>query len=210
MDKVDFKKQGTLYALKKAPAVVDVPELPYFMVDGVGNPNDANGEYPRALELLYGLSYTVKMMPKSGETPPDYFEYVVPPLEGLWDMKGLDGFDPARKADFSWTSMIRQPDFVTDEVFGRAKEILKKKKPQFDVEKARLVRFCEGLCAQILHVGTFDDEPPTVERLHLFIAEQGLSLDMSAERRHHEIYFSDPRKGDPLKFKTIIRLPARK
>lgn len=208
MEKVDFKKQGALYALKKEPAVVDVPAMRFIMIDGRGNPNNPDGEYPKALELLYGLTYTIKMMPKSGETPPDYFEYVIPPLEGLWDM-GFSGFDPNRKDEFIWTSMIRQPEFVTSAVFDRAKELLHKKKPQLALDKARLVTFTEGLCAQILHVGAFDDEPPTVEKLHAFIAASGHALDMTPTRRHHEIYFNDPRRCDPGKAKALIRLPIK-
>ncbi len=131
MDKIDYKKTEKHLYLPKAPTIVQVPEMVFFAVDGAGDPN-GSAEYQQALEILYGLSFTVKMSKMSGEEPEGYFEYVVPPLEGLWwtDEPGFDGKFPADKSKFQWTSMIRQPDFVDEEIFAWASERLAKKKPE--------------------------------------------------------------------------------
>lgn len=210
MEKIDYKKKlKELYQPESVPSIVDVPQMRFIAIDGKGNPNDENGEYQAAVQTLYSLSYAIKMMPKSGNTPPDYFEYVVPPLEGLWWLADNDDFDYSSKSKFCWTSMIRQPEFVTEEVFRAACEITEKKKPQIDLSKARLVTFTEGLCVQCMHVGSFDDEPATIEKMKVFIAEHGLQSDLSETRRHHEIYLSDPRKVDIAKMKTVLRIPVR-
>ena len=207
MEKMDYKKAfPDLYKPKTSPSAVEVPPMIFIMVDGKGNPNDPNGEYPAAVELLYGLSYTIKMN-KKGETRPNgYFEYVVPPLEGLWSLE--DSADFKNKEKFLWTSMIRQPEFVTAEVFAGACRMVEEKK-NLDSAKARLETFSEGLCVQCMHIGPFDDEPATLERMDAFIRENGFVHDF-AGRRHHEIYLSDPRKTDPGKMKTILRVPVTK
>lgn len=211
VEKLDYKKKfKELYHPKSEPSVIDVPEMKFIGINGRGNPNEENGEYQKAIEILYALSYAIKMMPKSGNTPPDYFEYVVPPLEGLWWLADSNAFDYSNKSQFCWTAMIRQPEFVTDTVFAAACEITAKKKPYLDLSVARLMTFTEGLCVQCMHQGSFDDEPATLEKMKAFIAEEGLQTDLSDHRRHHEIYLSDPRKVDIAKMKTVLRLPVRR
>ena len=145
-----------------------------------------------------------------GETPEGYFEYVVPPLEGLWwtEEPGFDGRSPKDKADFRWTSLIRQPDFVTEEVFSWAKERLLKKKPALDLKKARFLRWREGVCAHVVHAGPYDDEPGTLDKLEAFAAEAGYRPDHSEVRRHHEIYLSNPKRTAAARLKTLLRMPV--
>jgi hypothetical protein len=207
----DFKKEyKSLYAPTAKPSVVDVPEMTFIMVDGKGNPN-TSAEYKAALEVLYGLSYGVKMSKKGDAQPKGYFDFVVPPLEGLWHR--ADGgiiTNITDKDGFCWTSMIRQPDFVTPEVFETIKAAVAKKKPGLDLSAARLQKFSEGLCAQILHIGSYDDEPRSTAALEQFIAASGYRADFTSKRHHHEIYLGDPRKTAPEKLKTIIRYPIAK
>ena len=180
------------------------------MVDGKGDPN-TSADYKQAVELLYALSYAIKMSPKRGDVPNGYFDYVVPPLEGLWwlehDEQPVDGV--LDKSLFNWTAMIRQPDFVTSEVYERALAVVSQKKPELDGSRARLAIFSEGLCGQILHIGTYDDEPETIKRLDAFIIASGYRVDISETRKHHEIYLNDPRRTAPDKLKTIIRHPIK-
>ena len=208
----DYKKEyKDLYLPKANPSVIEVAEMVFIMVDGKGDPNTSE-EYKNALELLYGLSYSIKMSKMSGSTPAGYFEYVVPPLEGLWwgEAGCFDGRNISDKNKLCWTSMIRQPEFVTHEVFESAKQALNKKKPGCDLSLARLASLTEGLCAQIMHTGSYDDEPATIAVLERFIADNGYANDISESRRHHEIYLSDPRKTAPEKLKTVIRHPIAK
>ncbi|MCM1022957.1 MAG: GyrI-like domain-containing protein [Prevotella sp.] len=212
MEKLDYKKEyKDLYQPSVKPSLIDVPEMSFFAVDGEGDPNTCPA-YKEAIEILYGLSFTVKMSKMSGLQPEGYFEYIVPPLEGLWFADGVafDRLNVTDKSSFKWVSMIRQPEFVTEEVFGWAKEVLKKKKPQLDPEKARFMKFTEGLCVQIMHKGSYDNEPESVMKIKSFAAENGLTEDFSAERLHHELYLSDPRKCAPEKLRTVIRHPVRK
>lgn len=211
MDKIDYKKTEKHLYLPKSPAVVQVPEMVFFAVDGQGDPNTSPA-YAQTLELLYGLSFTVKMSKMGGEEPEGYFDYVVPPLEGLWwtDEPGFDGKPPADKNDFRWTSLIRQPDFVNEEVFAWAAERLAKKKPELDLTKARFLRWEEGLCAHLLHIGPYDAEPASIDRLTEFLREQGCVPDFTDARRHHEIYLGDPRRTAPEKLKTVIRHPVKR
>ncbi|GHV48986.1 hypothetical protein FACS189499_09570 [Clostridia bacterium] len=207
MSAFDFKKeQKDLYAPKK-PSIIDIPKMTFIMIDGEGDPNTAEA-YKNAVEILYGLSYAIKMSKNSNNQPVGYFDFVVPPLEGLWRSKD-DNFDifNFNKSDFQWTSMLRQPDFVTESVFSQAKETFAKKKQNLDLSFARLCVFAEGLTAQIMHIGSYDDEPNTITKLNDFIAQNGYKLDFSEKRLHHEIYLGDPRKTAPEKLKTIIRHP---
>jgi len=208
----DYKKEyKDLYLPGQKPSIIKVPEMIFIMADGKGDPN-TGAEYKNALEVLYGLSYSIKMSKMSGTQPSGYFEYVVPPLEGLW-WGGDDCFDGTNIVDknkFCWTAMIRQPEFVTTEVFEEAKRVLNKKKPQLDLSLARRTSFAEGLCAQIMHIGSYDDEPATIHVMTQFIAESGYRCDISDDRRHHEIYLSDPRKTAAHKLKTVIRHPIAK
>lgn len=211
MEKLDYKKKfKQLYQPKAEPSIIDVPNMRFIQIDGCGNPNEANGEYQISVETLYSLSYAIKMMPKSGQTPPDYFEYVVPPLEGLWWFRDSNEFDYSNKSKFCFTSMIRQPDFITDELFAVALDLTAKKKPHLNLSKARLVSFTEGICVQCMHQGSFDDESVTLEKMKTFIAENGLECDLSETRRHHEIYLSDPRKIDITKMRTVLRYPVKR
>ncbi|HHW72293.1 MAG TPA: transcriptional regulator [Firmicutes bacterium] len=196
---------------KAAPMIIDVPEMLFIAVDGEGDPNTAPA-YADAVELLFGLSYTIKMSPKSGSAPEGYFEYVVPPLEGLWWGGGVDpeSWVVTNKQGLSWTMMIRQPQFVTEAVFAWAQETLAKKKPELDLTKARLMSLAEGLCVQMMHIGPYDTEPASIQRMHAFAFEHGYRLDFSSDRKHHEIYLSDPRKTAPDKLKTVLRHPVAK
>lgn len=208
MDKLDYKKEyKELYQPATKPSIVDVPEIIFIAVDGNGDPNTCD-EYKDALELLYGLSFAIKMSKMSGTQPEGYFEYVVPPLEGLWSVEGedFDGTNITDKSRFRWKSMIRQPEFVTESVFEDAKAALQRKKPQLDVSKAKLLKYTEGLCVQIMHKGSYDSEPESIEKMRKFAAENGYREDF-CNRYHHEIYLSDPRRCDPEKLKTVIRHP---
>ncbi|MDR0919493.1 MAG: GyrI-like domain-containing protein [Oscillospiraceae bacterium] len=209
---IDFKKtEKELYQPKTVPSIIDVPEIVYFAIDGQGDPN-TSAAYQSAVEALYSLSYTIKMSYKSGNQPSGFYEYVVPPLEGFWTV-GDDFYDEqsiADKSKFLWTSVIRQPEFVTEEVFGWAKETLANKKPNVDTSKVYLWKFSEGLCVQIMHIGSYDTESITIQKLTEFTEKSGYQIDMSENRRHHEIYLGDPRKTVPEKLKTVIRHPIRK
>lgn len=216
-EKVDFKKEyKDLYLPPKKPVLIDVPEMKFIMVDGKGNPNDENGEYQQAVELLYAFSYTIKMSKKSGNQPAGYFDYVVPPLEGLWWMSDNKKPEFINKDLFCWTSMIRQPDFVTEEVFQWACDEVRRKKSGLDPSKAYLDTFTEGMCVQILHVGHYDEEPATIEKIDVFTEANHLKNAISTvnregkTRQHHEIYLSDPRRTKPEKLKTVIRIPVEK
>ena len=215
MAATDYKKTDrTLYFPKELPSVIVVPPMTFIKVEGKGNPGEENGEYAAAVELLYGLSYTIRMSAKSGHAPEGYFEYVVPPLEGLWWMQDETDMDFSHKDKYLWTSMIRQPEFVTRDVFAWACEALRKKKPDLDVSKARLAVFSEGLCVQCMHIGPFSDERRTVAKMEAFVREEGFLEDIGTRlpdgmiRRHHEIYLSDPRKGKPEALKTVLRHPV--
>ena len=207
---VDFKKTAkALYQPPTTPGIIDVPAMTFLMVDGCGNPN-TSAVYSDALEILYGLSYSIKMSKMSGAQPDGYYEYVVPPLEGLWWLnKGGDDFSNDKER-YCWTSMIRQPDFVTAEAFEFFKTVLAKKKPKLDLSRARLETFTEGLCVQAMHIGPYDDEPATIAAMEHYAAENGYAIDLSATRRHHEIYLADPRKTAPEKLRTVIRVPVRR
>ena len=203
----DYKKAyKELYRPKEKPVLVDVPEMTFIMIDGSGAPDDE--KYQSAIKTLYSLSYTIKMSHKKGQAPEGFFQYVVPPLESLWWSKNgkLDPTMP--KSDWLWTAMIRQPEFVTPEVFRWAVEECKKKKPPVDVSRARLDSFKEGLCVQILHVGPYHEEHRSTALLEEYIAENGLTNLVGKEHKHHEIYLSDPNRTAPEKLKTVIRFPV--
>ena len=195
----------------QAPQILTIPPANFVCVRGDGDPNESGGAYQRAIEVLYAVSYALKMSYKTEYKIDGFFEYVVPPLEGFWRQNGSaqGEADYARKSDFSWISAIRLPDFITRESFDWAvRQATQKKK--LDCSAAEFLRIDEGLCAQILHVGSFDDEPKSVAKIDEFIIANGYAKDFSEQRAHHEIYLSDPRKTVPQKCKTIIRLPIRK
>ena len=206
----DFKKEyKEFYLPKDKPGIVTVPRMNYIAVRGQGDPNREDGEYKRAMELLYGLAYTLKMSKLGEHRIEGYYDYVVPPLEGFWQQEGVEGIDYARKEDFRWISVIRLPDFVTPADFDWAVEEASRKK-KTDFSKAEFLSWEEGLCVQCMHLGPYDGEPATVSRMHRFMEEQGYVLDISQRRLHHEIYLSDPRKTAPEKLKTVIRHPIRR
>ncbi len=212
--KLDYKKtERALYLPPASPVKITVPSMRFIMVDGHGNPNDPEGEYQKAVELLYALSYNIKM---GKDKPAGYVDYTVPPLEGLWWLNDGSDVDFLAKERYCWTSMIRQPEFVTDQVFRAACAQVTAKKPHLDCAKARLADFFEGLCVQMLHIGTYDDEPASLAVMNRYLNEQGLASDVDGtlpdgtKRRHHEIYLGDPRKVAPERRKTVLRLPVRR
>ena len=208
---IDFKKtEKDLYQPGAKPSIIEVPEMLFIMIDGHGDPNTSEA-YQTALEVLYGLVYAVKMSKMGGKQPKGYYDFVVPPLEGLW-ATDTGVYEPGitEKSEFLWTSMIRLPEFVTPEVFEEVKIKLIKKKPSLDSSIVRLEVFKEGLCAQVMHTGSYDSEPATIRALKIFVADSGYKIDLSDTRKHHELYLNDPRKTSPEKLKTIIRYPIIK
>ncbi len=200
MKKIDLKKQfSELYQVSnKQVAEVDVPPLRYLMIDGKGDPN-TSPEYAHAVEALFAVSYATKFAVKKGSIGIDY---AVMPLEGLWWADDWSAFSVADKCNWKWTMMILQPDFVPDELVHQAISDVITKKSLKAASDLRLEVLHEGRSAQILHIGPFSEEGPTVEKVHQFIDE------ISAKRgRHHEIYLSDIRRAAPGKWKTIIRQP---
>lgn len=234
----DFKKEyRDLYTPKAGPTAVEVPAMTFAAVAGSGDPNDQGGAYRDAVALLYGFSYTAKMLKKGDWQPDGYFDYIVPPLEGLWwgPEGSFDGTGPGDKRALSWVSLIRQPDFVTPEVFDRICDMVAKKKPELAgvIERGdlRLVSFLEGSCVQVMHKGPYDDEPATITKMSAFMEDAGWRLDISnakgmdperaldlldagggapSVRLHHEIYLGDPRRTKPENLKTVIRHPVER
>lgn len=206
----DYKKEYKEFYLPfRKPHLITVPPMNFVTVQGKGDPNDPAGEYQAAMEVLYGLAYTIKMSYKGSRRMEGFFEYVVPPLEGLWHQQGVDGVDYAHKETFEWTSMIRLPEFVTREEFDWAvQEATAKKKQDFSTAEFRT--YDEGLCVQCMHIGPYDTEPETLRQMDAFAAEQGYVPDFTAGLLHHEIYLGDPRRTAPEKLKTVLRHPVRK
>ena len=206
----DYKKEYKEFYMPKAkPQIIEVPKMNYIAVRGSGDPNDENGEYKKAIGLLYAIAFTIKMSKKGDHKIEGYFDYVVPPLEGFWWQDGIDGIDYNHKENFRWISVIRLPDFVSKKDFDWAiKEATVKKKQDFS--EVEFMSITEGLCVQCMHTGSYDDEPATVELMDEYIEENGYENDFSDDRRHHEIYLSDARKVAPEKLKTLIRHPIRR
>ena len=205
MPKIDFKKElKHLYRPSiKEFVVVDVPPMNFLMIDGHGDPNTAQ-EYQDALEALYAVAYKLKFMSKKERG----MDYVVPPLEGLWWAEDMEAFTTGRdKSAWDWTMMIMQPEWVTQEMFEEAlRQVEKKKKPPA-LPKLRLEAYHEGLSVQIMHIGSYDDEAPTLDRMHHeFIPTNGYEMT----GKYHEIYLSDPRKVAPDKMKIVLRQPVRR
>lgn len=206
----DYKKEyKEFYLPKKKPEIVAVPPMNYIAVRGIGDPNQEDGEYKKAIGLLYAIAFTIKMSNRSGHQIDGYFDYVVPPLEGFWWQEGIAGFDYTRKELFHWISVIRLPDFVTRQDFDWAvAEATVKKKQSFS--QVEFITVEEGLCVQMLHIGPYDDEPGSVALMDEMIAAKGYANDFSDTRLHHEIYLSDARRTAPEKQKTVIRHPIKK
>lgn len=206
----DYKKEyKEFYMPKKKPELVEVPEMKFIAVRGKGNPNEEDGVYKKAIGLLYGIAFTIKMSKMGDYKIAGYFDYVVPPLEGFWWQEGVIGVDYSRKEDFCWLSLIRLPDFVMKEDFQWAVDEAQRKKKQ-DYSKVEFLTISEGLCVQCMHIGAYDEEPATIAIMDQFIREQGYENDFSEMRMHHEIYLSDARRVAPEKLKTVIRHPIKK
>lgn len=206
----DFKKEFKEYYMpRNKPEIVDLPRANYIAVRGQGDPNEAGGAYQQAVSILYALAYTLKMSYKSDYKMEGFFEYVVPPLEGFWWQENLVGVDYSDKSSFNWISVIRLPDFVTEDNFQWAVETASKKK-NMDCSSAEYLTIDEGLCVQMMHIGPYDKEPESVAMMNAFLEENGYITDINENRKHHEIYLSDPRKAAPEKWKTVIRHPIKK
>lgn len=200
----DYKKEYKEFYMPKAvPAVVDIPAMNYIAVKGSGNPNEEDGEYRHALGLLYPVAYTLKMSHKTDYRIDGFFEYAVPPLEGLW-WTGNGGFTD--KSDFRWIAMIRVPDFIKREDVEWAKNEVCRKKG-LDCSALEFITLEEGLCVQIMHTGPYDNEPETLDIVDKYLEAGGYVKDMTCSRRHHEIYLSDPRKCQPARLRTVLRIP---
>ena len=207
----DYKKEyKEFYLPRKQPGLIIVPPMHFIAVRGKGDPNVEDSSYKRSIGLLYGIAYTIKMSKMGDHRIEGYFEYVVPPLEGLWWQEGPGGgIDYARKEDFEWISMIRLPEFVSKGEFVWALTEASEKK-NTDFSKVEFMAYDEGLCVQCMHIGPYDEEPATIEAMDAFAGQQGFTLDMDGTRRHHEIYLSDVRKCRPENLKTVIRHPVKK
>lgn len=203
MRKIDLKKDWKpLYtASARKPALIDVPKLKFLMIDGQGDPN-TNPEFQRAIEALYSVAYTLKFTLKMG---PEQIDYPVMALEGLW-WTDTQPFDETNKAAWKWTLMIAQADVITAAMVRAAKKKVKEKKGLARVDDIRLEDWREGKAVQMMHIGPYSEEGPTIEKMHHFAAEQGYQFT----GKHHEIYFSDPRRTKPEKLKTLLRHPVAK
>ena len=206
----DYKKEyKNLYSTSNKPTIIDVPDINYISVSGKGNPNDKNGEYKESIDLLYTIAYTIKMSYKNNHRINGFFDFVVPPLEGLWWQDYTHSFDYNRKNDMNFISLIRLPDFVSKEDLEWAiKEATYKKNKNYS--KIKFITLKEGLCLQCMHTGSYDDEPCTIQKMNEFIIDNGYTYDISDKRFHHEIYLSNPNRCKIENLKTIIRLPIKK
>lgn len=203
----DLKKEyKEYYRPKNKPEIINIPSFNYIAVRGKGNPNEEDGSYQQAIQVLYAVVYTLKMSYKTDYQIKGFYQFVVPPLEGFWWQENVDYL---HKENFNWISVIRLPDFITKKDFDWAvkRATIKKK---IDCSKAELFTFEEGLCVQMMHQGSFDDEINTVEIMNQFLQEKGYRNDFNKSRLHHEIYLSDARKNAPEKWKTVIRHPICK
>ena len=206
----DFKKEyKEFYMPKNKPEIVNVPKANYIAVRGKGNPNEEGGAYQQAISVLYAVAYTLKMSYKTDYKIEGFFEYVVPPLEGFWWQDDVESVDYTNKSAFSWISVIRLPDFISKADFDWAVETATKKK-KLDCSSAEYLTIDEGLCVQIMHIGSFDNEPATVALMDTYLEQNGYVNDINKDRLHHEIYMSDARKVAPEKWKTVIRHPIKK
>lgn len=206
----DYKKEyKEFYLPSRRPGIVTVPAMNFLAVRGQGDLNEESGAYKQALELLYAVAYTIKMSKMGQHRLEGYFDYVVPPLEGLWWQEGVHGVDYARKASFQWISLIRLPEFVTEDAFDWAVRAATEKK-QRDCSAVEFISWDEGLCVQCMHIGPYDDEPATVAAMGEYAKDQGYEADFREGRFHHEIYLSDVRRCQPEKLKTVIRQPIKR
>lgn len=206
----DYKKEyKEFYMPKNKPGIIEIPQMNYIAVRGKGNPNDEAGEYKQSIGLLYAIAFTIKMSYKGTHKIDGYFEYVVPPLEGFWWQDGVAGIDYNKKEEMNFISIIRLPEFVTEDEFKWAVEEAAKKKKQ-DFSKVEFLTYNEGLCVQCMHIGSYDNEPATIELMNNYAQENGYETEITDKRFHHEIYLSDPRRCDVSKLKTVIRHPIKR
>lgn len=202
--KKDFKKElKELYQPgTKEPSLIDVPEMQFIMIEGMGSPGESQ-EYADAIGALYPIAYKLKFLSKGiGK------DYVVPPLEGLWWADDMRDFTEGNREKWKWTMMIMTPDWISTEMFNDAKKSALEKKPELkeSIKKVRFEKYHEGNSAQIMHIGPYSEEHPTIMKLHKYIKERGGIFD-GYKQKHHEIYLSDPRKSNPATMKTVIRQP---
>lgn len=206
----DFKKEfKEFYLPPRKPVTVDLPQMQFVAMRGLGDPNVAESQYRRAVQVLYSVAYTIKMSKLSDHRIDGYFDYVLPPLESFWKYAGGKEYDPLHKDALYWTAVIRMPDFVTEEEFRWGVEATTRRK-NLDCTGIEFFTLTEGLCVQCMHIGTYDSEQETVRRMQTYMTEQGLEADFSDTRLHHEIYLSDPRKTAHESLKTVLRLPVRR
>lgn len=195
------KHEKEFYMPKEKPVLVEIPKFKFFTIKGEGNPNSEC--FSEAIGVLYSLAYAIRMMPKNGYTPEGYFEYTVYPLEGIWDLTEEGRKQKVfNKDELVYTIMIRQPEFVTEEIVMKAMEIVKKKKPHPLLEKVKFETISDGLSVQMLHIGHYDDEPKTFAIMKEYCKENKLVLKTKV---HREIYLSDFRKTKAEKLKTVLR-----
>ncbi len=203
MKKIDLKKELKQFYRPSAKkiSIIDIPPMNYLMIDGKGDPGNST-EYTQSIEALYPLAYTLKFMLKQGEQALDY---VVMPLEGLWWAENIEAFRNNQRDEWLWTSLMMMPPEITQAMVDNAIEQVRKKKNPAALAKVRFETFAEGKAVQIMHIGPYAEEAPTIERLHQFMADNGFTH----RGKHHEIYLSDPRRAAPEKLKTVIRQPGR-
>lgn len=200
MTKIDFRKSLPHYTATTSIALIDVPPMTFVMVDGAGNPNTVPA-YQTAIEWLYATSYALKFAAKA-----QGHDYVVPPLEGLWWADDPADFVARNKDNWHWTMMIMAPDVISHEMFEAAVAKASKKSASQPPESLRHARYDEGLCLQVLHLGSYDDEGPVLAQLHdVEMPSRGLAFN----GHHHEIYLGDPRRSAPDKLRTILRQPVK-
>lgn len=206
----DYKKEyKEFYMPPNKPVIVDVPKTNYIAVRGVGNPNEEGGAYQKAIGVLYAVAYTLRMSYKTDYKIKGFFEYVVPPLEGFWWQEGVNGIDYSKKDKFHWISVIRLPEFVKGKDFNWAVQMAAEKK-KMDCSLAEWITVEEGLCVQIMHKGSYDNEPATIALMDAYLDANGYENDFTDKRLHHEIYLSDARRVAPEKWKTVIRHPIKR
>jgi len=205
MDKLDYKKAfKELYLPKNSPSIIEVPTMHFAIIDGEGDPNGE--DFALATAALYSFSYAVKMSYKSKQVPQGFYDYTVFPLEGVWDL--IDKSKPATdKSNLAFSIMIRQPDFLTEDLFERFRAETKKKKPNVYLDQIKWGDITEGLCCQMLHIGSYDQEPESFEIMETYCKKNGYSRKC---RKHREIYLSDPRKTETAKLKTVLRYLVEK
>jgi len=208
MKTIDFRKDA-VYKAKPAPQIIEIPEMLFVMVDGQGAPessDQAETEFQKAMQILFGITYSIKFWDKKHDPPKDYAKFTVPPIEGLWWTKSGKNFDSKQPDDWLWTVMLRLPDFVSTAYFDTVVNDLIKNKQTDIYKKARLEQYNEGLAVQIMHIGPYDQEQADIDAMHTFARDNGYAL----HGKHHELYFGDPRRTKPENLRTILRQPIMK